>query len=206
MLGAAFADTGSLPAFLQTQLIFPYEAGQRFVESLRERAGGRWTLVDLADRTRPPASTEQVMHPDAYIDVDAPRAGAAAGRERARRRLEARGGRHAGASCRRARCWPRRAAAAPRTPPRAGAATATSCGARGACDSPPCRDGDVLVMRWRWDTPRDEREFAAKLRQWVKDGLGDVGGGVAVARPRRRGHARARAGRRDRAADRRERA
>ena len=35
-------------------------------------------------------------------------------------------------------------------------------------------------MRWRWDTPRDEREFAAKLRQWVKDGLGDVGGGVAV--------------------------
>ena len=46
-------------------------------------------------------------------------------------------------------------------------------------------------MRWRWDTPADEREFAAKLRQWVRDGLGATaqdggtsgidGGHVAVA-------------------------
>ena len=50
----------------------PTAAGETFVEFLLRRAGGRWTLVDLADRTRPPASTEQVMHPSAYLRVDAP--------------------------------------------------------------------------------------------------------------------------------------
>ena len=67
VLGSAFADTGSMPPFLQNQLLFPYSAGETFVQFLLRRAGGRWTLVDLADRTRPPASTEQVMHPQAYL-------------------------------------------------------------------------------------------------------------------------------------------
>jgi hypothetical protein len=26
-------------------------------------------------------------------------------------------------------------------------------------------------MRWRWDTPADRRQFAAKLRGWVSGGL-----------------------------------
>ena len=26
---------------------------------------------------------------------------------------------------------------------------------------------DALVMRWRWDTPRDAREFEAALREWL---------------------------------------
>ena len=30
----------------------------------------------------------------------------------------------------------------------------------------PCRSADVLIMRWRWDTPRDEQQFAAKLEQF----------------------------------------
>jgi hypothetical protein len=52
----------------------------------------------------------------------------------------------------------------------------------GSCASP-CRRADVLVMRWRWDTPRDEREFAARLRAWVRDGLGAAAqSGAAVAR------------------------
>src|SRR5918992_278220 len=66
VLGGAFADTGSLPAFLQAQLVFPYVGGQEVGEDLLRRAGGRWDLIDLAARTRPPASTEQVMHPDRY--------------------------------------------------------------------------------------------------------------------------------------------
>jgi hypothetical protein len=33
-------------------------------------------------------------------------------------------------------------------------------------------------VRWRWDSPADEAEFASKLRQWVRDGLGAVDGGV----------------------------
>ena len=36
------------------------------------RAGGRWTLVDLAERSRPPVSTEQVLHPDKWIRVEVP--------------------------------------------------------------------------------------------------------------------------------------
>src|SRR5215213_9633109 len=72
VLAGAFADTGSLPGFLQAQLVFPYTGGQAFASALRERAGGRWTLVDLADRVRPPASTEQVMHPSKYVDVEPP--------------------------------------------------------------------------------------------------------------------------------------
>ena len=49
----------------------------------------------------------------------------------------------------------------------------------------------ALIVRWRWDTPADAREFEAKLRQWVGDGLGATaqdggtfgidGGHVAVA-------------------------
>jgi hypothetical protein len=179
ILGSAFQDTGSLPPFLQTQLIFPYEAGEQFVESLLERAGGRWTLVDLADRVRPPASTEQIMHPDAYIDVDAPqrvrlRVGEALGEEwkrsaggtwgelQTRELLADAGG---GGSSDAAAGW---------------GGDRYELWTRGACSAAPCRSGDVLVMRWRWDTPQDEVAFAAKLRQWVKDGLGSVPGGVSV--------------------------
>jgi hypothetical protein len=59
----------------------------------------------------------------------------------------------------------------------------------------PCRARDVLAIRWVWDTPADEREFARKLRQWIVDGLGArpregrgpaaysvAGGHVAMAR------------------------
>src|SRR3954454_8110656 len=44
LLGAAFADTGSLPPFLEGQLVWPYTGGQKFVEDLLARAGGRWDL------------------------------------------------------------------------------------------------------------------------------------------------------------------
>ena len=132
VLGSAFADTGSLPGFLQAQLVFPYTGGQAFVAALRERAGGRWTLVDLAERTRPPVSTEQVMHPE--------QVGARSSRRcrcgRAPRRRSGRAGSARPAACsgssRRASCSRARAAAGPRRPPRAGAGTATSCGAAAA--------------------------------------------------------------------------
>jgi hypothetical protein len=29
----------------------------------------------------------------------------------------------------------------------------------------------VLVMRWRWDTPRDQAQFVAALRAWGRGGL-----------------------------------
>ena len=184
VLGGAFADTGSLPAFLQAQLIFPYVGGEAFVDDLLERAGGRWDLVDLAARTRPPASTEQVLHPDRYVEVyppvrvRLPGVGAVAGRGYARvaagtlgelqtRELLAEAG--GGGSADAAEGWggDRYELWQPR-------------GLEGC--AAPCRRADVLVIRWVWDTPRDEREFEAKLRQWSRDGLDSPGGAVAIAR------------------------
>ena len=180
VLGSAFAPTGSLPAFLQAQLVFPYTGGAAFVGALRERAGGRWTLVDLAERTRPPASTEQVMHPEKWVRVEPPvpvrvRAGEALGDgwERAAggvlgefqtRELLARAG--GGGSAVAAAGW---------------GGDRYELWRRGAGES---RRDAALIVRWRWDTPADAREFETKLRQWVVDGLGDVEGGRVVVAER----------------------
>jgi hypothetical protein len=183
VLGSAFAPTGSLPGFLQAQLVFPYTGGARFVAALRERAGGRWTLVDLAERTRPPASTEQVMHPEKWVRVEPPlpvrlpvapvlgsgweRAASGVFGEFQTRELLSRAG--GGGSADAAEGWGGDRYELWRR------------GAGSGCEAP-CRGEAALVARWRWDTAADQREFATKLRQWVRDGLGAVSGGyVAVA-------------------------
>jgi hypothetical protein len=72
LAASAFQPTGDLPPFLMAQLLFPYTAGEAFVGRLLELGRDRWTIVNAAIRFRPPASTEQVMHPQAYIEVDQP--------------------------------------------------------------------------------------------------------------------------------------
>jgi hypothetical protein len=146
VLGSAFSTGPDLPPFLQAQLLFPYTGGMTFVQELLNRAGGRWTLVDLADRTRPPDSTEQVLHPDKYLRVEEPLPVA----------LDVR----LGADWRRAAAgvwgeW----------------ATGELVGSRAAAGWGGDRyelwqgkGGDVLAMRWRWDTRRDAREFLAAAR------------------------------------------
>jgi hypothetical protein len=71
---SAFAGTGDLPPFLTAQLLFSYTGGERFVARLLELGGGRWTVVDAALRFRPPASTEQILHPDKYRAHEKPAA------------------------------------------------------------------------------------------------------------------------------------
>ena len=75
-LGGLFAslgqDTGDLPPFIEAQLIFPYVQGQKFVERLYATGGGSWSLVNAAYRFRPPASSEQILHPDKYLRVEQP--------------------------------------------------------------------------------------------------------------------------------------
>ena len=181
VLGSAFAPTGSLPAFLQAQLVFPYTGGAEFVGALRERAGGRWTLVDLAERSRPPASTEQVMHPEKWVRVEPPvrvrvRAGEALGDgwERAaggvlgefqtRELLADAGG---GGSSTAAAGW---------------GGDRYELWRRGAGES---RRDAALIVRWRWDTPADAREFEAKLRQWVRGRARGHGAGRRDLRDRR---------------------
>ena len=76
-LGGLLADslqtpsTSNLPPFLVAQLVFPYTAGQIFVNDLYARTDS-WQLVDRALRSRRPESTEQVMHPEKWFDREAP--------------------------------------------------------------------------------------------------------------------------------------
>ena len=159
VLASAFAPTGDLPPFLQAQTLFPYAGGEAFVRRLRERAGGGWELVDVAQRFRPPSSTEQVMHPDAYFDADEPthvrisaervlgadweRAAAGTWGELQTRELLARAG---------------------------GGGSAAAAAGWGGDRYERWRSGDrdALVMRWQWDTPADATEFAERLQAFAR--------------------------------------
>jgi hypothetical protein len=166
VLGSAFADTGDLPPYMQATVLFPYVGGERFVAELLRRGGGSWAVVDTAFRFRPPASTEQVLHPDRYFDADEParvriaagpvlgegwvRAAAGTWGELQTRELLARGG--GGGAGKAAQGWGGDRYELWRSRP----LDDEGCAA-------PCRAADVLIMRWRWDTPRDERQFMDKL-------------------------------------------
>jgi hypothetical protein len=63
------ASLNGMPAVLKESLLFPYTAGLTFVQALQ--ATGGWNAVNAAF-TNPPASTEQVMHPEKYAAHEAP--------------------------------------------------------------------------------------------------------------------------------------
>jgi hypothetical protein len=58
------------PPILRETLLFPYIYGQEFVTVLQEEG---WQAVDAA-YADPPRSTEQILHPDKYLDDDEPQA------------------------------------------------------------------------------------------------------------------------------------
>lgn len=154
LLSSAFQDTGDLPPFIEASVTFPYLGGEQFVSELLRRAGGDWGLVDTAYELRPPASTEQVLHPRAYFDADEPkpvrmRVGAVLGDgwERA----------HAGT-------WGE-------LQTRELLGDAQAAAGWGGDRYELWRSGEdaALVMRWRWDTPRDAREFAARAEEALGD-------------------------------------
>jgi hypothetical protein len=186
-LGAG--GTTPLPPFLRAQLLFPYLGGRALVEHLHETAGGRWTVVDAAERFRPPASTEQVLHPEKYLRPEPPRrvalrAGAVLGDGR-RRAVAGTWGEWATGQLLGGGAGAERAAAGWG----GDRYELWRSDARG-CPAP-CTRADALVMRWRWDTPADEREFATALARrppdWgARPGPGGTfvlrGGAVAVRR------------------------
>ncbi|HET6549892.1 MAG TPA: hypothetical protein VFG79_15620 [Solirubrobacter sp.] len=147
-------DAGpELPPFLQQQLLFPYTGGLQFASALKQRGGGTWKLVDLADRLRVPDSTEQVLHPEKWIEVEPPLP--------VRLRVDL------------GKQWHRTAAGTWGEWQSAQLAGSDAAGwggdryelwQRGTCTDAPCRDDDVLVMRWRWDTRVAAAKFAAALR------------------------------------------
>lgn len=58
-----------MPAVLRESLLFPYTSGLSFVQGLQLPGG--WQAVNDAF-AKPPASTEQVLHPDKYAAGEAP--------------------------------------------------------------------------------------------------------------------------------------
>ena len=72
LLAGVSQDSSQLdtaPPYIRDSLLFPYQAGLLFVQSLYE-AGG-WATVDKAYE-EPPTSTEQILHPDKYIQGNDP--------------------------------------------------------------------------------------------------------------------------------------
>lgn len=68
----AYPTFDAAPVALQRLLLFPYVEGSDFVRAALESGG--WAAVDRLYR-EPPASTEQVLHPERYFgDRDEPRA------------------------------------------------------------------------------------------------------------------------------------
>ncbi len=57
------------PPIIAATLIFPYDQGFTFVEAIFEEGG--WEAVNAA-YANPPASTEQVLHPEKYLAGEAP--------------------------------------------------------------------------------------------------------------------------------------
>ena len=62
-------DMSGIPGWMVAQLEFPYLTGSQFVSQLW--ASGGWDAVNAA-YTDPPDSTEQVIHPEKYLDAEEP--------------------------------------------------------------------------------------------------------------------------------------
>jgi hypothetical protein len=63
------SELEGFPEALQQELAFPYEAGTGFASTLFDEGG--WTAINSAFDA-PPATTEQVLHPEKYIAGEAP--------------------------------------------------------------------------------------------------------------------------------------
>lgn len=70
--GTPQPDMSGIPAWMLQQLLFSYNEGYTFVSALTAEAGGSFADVDAAFRDRPPASTEQVIHPQKYAANERP--------------------------------------------------------------------------------------------------------------------------------------
>jgi hypothetical protein len=70
--GGLDSDATDLPGIVMAQITFTYFGGQHFVDELRDAAEGGWDLVDFAYQRRLPATTEQILHPEKYLEDEGP--------------------------------------------------------------------------------------------------------------------------------------
>ena len=170
-LSSGSGSTRGVPPYLQRSLEFSYFAGQRFVDRLYAAGHGSWRLVNRTLAGHPPVSTAQVIHPEKYLSGERPLRVSMP----ALARLLGRGWRRASAgtigefdtaqllqlgvdgatAARAAAGWGGGRYELWQSAPRpAGCAT-------------PCRQTDVLVLTWRWDTRRDAAEAGAALARYA---------------------------------------
>ena len=164
------AGTGGLPRFALDEVEFSYFDGMEFVNALRGVTAD-WDLVDYAYRTRPPATTEQVLHPEKYLDAEAAAPVPAPGAGGAGWRLVDEGtvgefatgqvleeGIDEPAAQIAAAGWGGDAYRLWRVPD-------------DGTERDSCCEGYALAVRWRWDTERDARQFERALERYVAGAL-----------------------------------
>lgn len=66
---AASEALDNAPPIVSATLLFPYEQGQVFIDAIM--ADGEWDAVNAAFAS-PPVSTEQILHPDKYLEGEMP--------------------------------------------------------------------------------------------------------------------------------------
>jgi hypothetical protein len=173
--GIGAPSTGDLPPFIVAGLLFPYLRGEAFVSDLYARTDS-WQLVNVAERDRPPVSTEQVLHPDKWMAAEQPVPVSVRSPGPGWKRLTT------GVFGE----WQ--------------TGQLLALGGRGQPEASEGWGGDryalyqrgddqALVMHWVHDSARDGREFLDALRTYVEDGLeaepdGDAyrhpGGAIAI--------------------------
>jgi hypothetical protein len=184
-LGAATAGldpgTEEVPRFFVESLTWAYLRGAAFVGALRE-AGEGWERVDAA-LERPPESSEQVLHPGAYLRGERPlEVGVGVGALASRGwEVVDRGelGEFTTAQLLRLGAPGRVAAVAARG--WGGDAYALLSRRRAPADcEPACRRRRVLVVEWRWDSEAEAREFRRALPAYLVGGLAAEPRGAAA--------------------------
>jgi hypothetical protein len=155
----ALPASSGLPRYVREGLVWPYAAGASFVDRIKGEGG--WQAVDRAYEEDPPASSEQIMHPDRYEAGEGPLRVRLRGSGEALpsgARVVARGdlGEFDTEQFLRDANGRRRAEDA-------------AAGWGGSAFELWRLPGgaEMLVMGWAWDTPRDASEFAAAARLTV---------------------------------------
>ncbi|HEX4759761.1 MAG TPA: hypothetical protein VH256_03130 [Thermoleophilaceae bacterium] len=175
LASATSESTASLPPYIEATLLFPYVEGQQFVDALVRYARG-WKLVNSAFKTRPPLSTQQILHPLDYVRNLKPKPP----------RLQVRP--LLGPAWRRVDAGDlgefdtRQLLLHGTLPPRAAQIAAAWRGGtfelwrNAPLPSPtcaaPCRPHDSLVLAWRTDTARDATTLGTAVGTFVTDSLG----------------------------------
>lgn len=174
-LGDALSGVGQvtsgtpLPQYVARSLVFPYFQGEAFVRALLDADGGGWTLVNVAERARPPQTTAEILQPSRWLAALQP--------ERVSLPLLAGGWRRIAASTLGAED------VAALLSPSSGAVLARrvtagwrggryalwrrgSLAATAACATP-CRARDAALLAVRVDSARSAARLARALRRWA---------------------------------------